>query len=256
MFFTSTAPLAAEGTGWLLEALRGRYDTLLRYLAAHPGASRPDIAAHIGQTAGHSTAQVGSWLAALEDRFRLVERVRPAFSSPKSRSGRYGITDNFLVAWLGALAGPLTFVGVRPTPGLVAEASGRLATLEGHALERLAAELLGKRGRRGVGELPLAASVTGWRSRKGAEVDLVAELEDGQGLVVGSCKRNPGTLVADLPRFEGHVEALLAGSPRLRGMKLHRLAVAPSLQPEHRAGAARHGYRAVDLSDLLDGLLA
>ena len=255
LFFTSTAPLAADGTGWLLEELRGRYDTLLRYLAAHPGAPRADISAHIGETAGHTSAQVGAWLAALEDRFRLVQRVRPAFASPKSRTGRYRITDNFLVAWLGALAGPVAFVGVRPTPGLVAEADARLAKLEGVALERLAAALLAERSRRGVGDFPLLAPAVGWWDHKGAGVDLVAERADGRAVLVGTCKRNPDKLVADLPRFDGHIERLLTREPRLRHLDVHRVAIAPRLDAAHREVAAARGYRALDLNDLTAGLL-
>jgi|AMFO01.1.fsa_nt_gi Predicted ATPase (AAA+ superfamily) len=255
LFFTSTAPLAADGSGWLLEELRGRYDTLLRYLAAHPDAPRADIAAHIGQTAGHTSTQVGAWLAALEDRFRLIQRVRPAFSSPKSRAGRYRIVDNFLVAWLGALAGPVAFVGVRPTPALVAEADARLCGLEGFALERLAAALYAERSRRGVGDFPLAAPVAGWWDRKGAEVDLVAERADGCGVLVGTCKRNPDKLVADLPRFDAHIERLLVRVPRLGSLDMQRVAIAPALEPAHRRACERAGYAPQDLADLTAGLL-
>ena len=255
LFFTSTAPLAADGTSWLIEELRGRYDTLLRYLAAHPDAPRADIAAHIGETAGHSSSQVGAWLAALEDRFRLVQRVRPAFSSPKGRKGRYRINDNFLVAWLGALAGPVAFAAVRPIPGLIAEADARLAGLEGFPLERLAAGLFAERSRRGVGDFPLAAPVAGWWDRRGAEVDLVAERADGRALMVGTCKRNPQKLIADLGRFDGHVERLLSREPRLGELALVRVAIAPKLRPDQRRAAAARGYRAMDLGDLTEGLL-
>jgi AAA+ ATPase superfamily predicted ATPase len=255
LFFTSAAPLAADGSGWLLEELRGRYDTLLRYLAAHPDAPRADIAAHIAETAGHTSAQVGAWLAALEDRFRIVQRVRPAFASPKSRTGRYRITDNFLVAWLGALAGPVAFSGVRPTPDLVAEADARLAGLEGFALERLAAALLAERSRRGLGEFPLRAPVVGWWDNNGAELDLVAERADGGALLVGTCKRSPDKLVADLPRFDGHIERLLTREPRLRSLELQRVAIAPQLDTRQRKVASERGYRALDLSDLTEGLL-
>lgn len=151
LFFSGTSPLSAEGASWLVEELRGRYDPLLRYLARHPGASRADIAAHIAEAAGHSDPQVGSWLSTLEEGFRLVKRENPAFASPKARSGRYRIDDNFLVAWLGALADPVAFIGVQDTGSLVAKADERLATLEGFALERLSAGLYHERSRRGRG---------------------------------------------------------------------------------------------------------
>ncbi len=255
MFFSGTAPLAADGAGWLLEELRGRYDPLLRYLAAHPDAPRADIAAHIEGTAGHTSAQVGAWLAALEERFQLVERVRPAFASPKARDGRYRITDNFLVAWLGALADPVAFMGLRDLPSLLDQVMPRLATLEGHALEHLAAALMHERSRRGVGDFPLSTPVRGWWDRKGAEIDLVAVDEVGGRLRVGSCKRHPERLVADLSRFDRHVERLLELNPELRRYGLERVAIAPALDERQRAACAAAGYLALDLDDLTRGLL-
>lgn len=254
LFFTGTAPLAADGAGWLLDELRGRYDPLLRYLARNPDAPRPDIAAHIGQTAGHSSQQVGAWLAALEDRFQLIERVRPAFGSPRGRKGRYRITDNFLVAWLGALADPVAFQGLRATDGLLDEVERRLPTLEGFALERLVAALYAERSRRGVGDLSLASPVHGWWDRKGAEIDLVAEDATSDRLRLGTCKRNADKLVADLPAFDRHIEALMKKHPKLRHRTVERVALAPTLTDAHRRDITAAGYLPQDLTDLLRGL--
>jgi AAA+ ATPase superfamily predicted ATPase len=250
LFFTSTAPLAADGGSWLLEELRGRYDPLLRYLARHPGASRADLSAHIAQTAGHASTQVGAWLAALDERFKLVQRRSPALSHDKSRDGRYHIVDNFLIAWLGALAGPVAFLGVKPEHALIDEADERLATLEGPALERLAAALYAERSRAGVGDFPLSAPAAGWWDRTGAEVDLVAQDADGRRLRLGSCKRSPDKLIADLPRFDGHIARLLAKHPELEGWSVEKVAIAPALTPNHRRAIERAGYLPQDLHDL------
>lgn len=255
LFFSGTAPLAADGAGWLLEELRGRYDPLLRYLAAHPNAPRADLAAHIGETAGHSSTQVGAWLAALEQRFRLVERTRPAFAAPHARDGRYRIVDNFLLAWLGALATPVAFLGLRPMAELVAEAAERLRVLEGFALERLATGLIHERSRRGVGDLPVTQPVRAWWDRTGAEVDLVLVHEGERRVVLGSCKRAGARLVRDLPRFDGHVARLLNANRHLSGWRVDKLAIAPVLDAEQRHACAAAGYLPQDLQDLTEGLL-
>jgi AAA+ ATPase superfamily predicted ATPase len=256
LFFTGTAPLAADGTGWLLEELRGRYDPLLRYLAAHPNAPRADIAAHIADTAGHTSVQVGAWLAALEQRFGLIERTMPAFAEAPARSGRYRISDNFLLSWLGALATPVAFLGLRPMPELVAEAADRLSTLEGFALERLAAGLLHERSRRGFGDLSVSEPIRGWWDRSGAEVDLVLVHEPDRRVVLGTCKRAPARLVRDLPRFDAHVARLLATQPRLAGWRVEKIAISTRLDAEHRRACTAAGYLPRDLHDLTDGLIS
>jgi AAA+ ATPase superfamily predicted ATPase len=254
LFFSGTAPLAADGAGWLLEELRGRYDPLLRYLAAHPNAPRADIAAHIAETAGHTSVQVGAWLATLEQRFRLIERAAPAFAKPNARNGRYRIVDNFLLSWLGALATPVAFIGLRPTAELVADAADRLQALEGFALERLASGLLHERSRRGVGDLPVTEPIRGWWDRTGAEVDLVLVHTPDRRVVLGSCKRSAPRLLRDLPRFDGHIARLLAANPQLAGWRVDRLAIAPVLDADQRRACVDAGYRPCDLHDLADGL--
>jgi uncharacterized protein len=255
LFFTGTAPLAADGSGWLLEALRGRYDPLLRYLAGRPGATRADIAAHTAETAGHSSSQVGAWLVNLEERFRLVERARPAFAAPRARDGRYRTVDNFLLAWLGALATTVAFQGLRPIRDLVVEARTRLFNLEGPALERLVASLYHERSQRALADFPLDGPVRGWWDRRGSEVDWIAISSVAGKVRVGSAKRSPERLIADLPRFDGHVVRLLELHPELGALELQKVALAPRLSPLHRAAIERAGFLPQDLHDLLAGLL-
>lgn len=121
LFFSGTAPLAAEGASWLIEELRGRYDILLRFLARRPGSTMAEITDHV-RTAAGADVQVAPWLTALEDRFRLVRRLNPVFAPARARSGRYYLDDNFLSAWLGAIADPVALIGVRDTRSLVADA--------------------------------------------------------------------------------------------------------------------------------------
>jgi AAA+ ATPase superfamily predicted ATPase len=254
LFFDGTAPLREEGRTWLLEELRGRYDLFLHYVAEHPGSSHADIVAHADQMKGYGDGQPGFYLRALEERFALIERRRPAFTDRNSRFGRYSVSDNFLQAWLSALADPLALSGLRPTSDLVAVADDRLTNTEGPVLERLASWLYEERSRLGVGDFPLSARVTGWWDRKGAEVDLVAQDASSRRLRVASCKRSADKLVADLGHFETHVDAMQRRLPDLAGWAIERVAIAPTLSQKHRAAITRAGYLPQDLNDLTAGL--
>ena len=55
----------------------------------------------------------------------------------KARRARYYLTDNFLRAWLAALAGPVAALNFRPLEQLVADADQRLCDVEGKAFEKL-----------------------------------------------------------------------------------------------------------------------
>ncbi|MBI2571719.1 MAG: ATP-binding protein [Candidatus Schekmanbacteria bacterium] len=254
LFFDGPAPLREEGHTWLLEELRGRYDLFLRYIAEHPGCSHADIVAHANQVKGYGDGQPGFYLRALEERFGLIERRRAAFAAPGSRQGRYGISDNFLQSWLGALADPLALVGIRPVADLVSIADERLAAVEGGVLERLAAWLYQERSRLGKGDFPLTAPVASWWDRTGAEVDLVAQDAHSRRLRIGSCKRSADKLVADLSRFNAHADRLLLRHPELAGWKIERVAIAPILSADQRQAITKAGYRAQDLHDLTSDL--
>lgn len=254
LFFDGAAPLREEGRTWLLEELRGRYDLFLRYISEHPGASHADIVAHAEQVKGYGNGQPGFYLRALEERFALVSRSKAAFAAPSSRQGRYSLSDNFLQSWLGALADPLALVGMRPVAELVAIADQRMQTVEGPTFERLVGWLLQERSRLALGDLPLTAPVAGWWDRTGAEIDLVAQDASARRIRLYSCKRSGEKLIADLHRFDAHVQRFLERQPEVRGWAVERVAVAPQLSDAQRAAARRSGYEPQDLTDLVEGM--
>ncbi len=254
MFFSSSSPLRTEADNWFLKELRGRYDLVLKYIATHPGCTNADILAHVQSVESQSAKQVGGYLKILDEKYLMVERLQPVFAKPRARSGRFFIRDNFLRSWLAALQVPVASIAFRPVERLVAQADERLAEVEGHSLERLVVSLYEERARKGVGDFALTASVRGWWDRSGTELDLVALDEDRRTLRLGSCKRFADKLIADLPRFDGHVERFLQRHGRFANWKLERVAVAPRLEEEHRAAAADRGYLPQDLMDLTEGL--
>ena len=112
MFFRSSSPLRTEAENWFLSELRGQYDTVLKYIARHPGAYHADVIAHINEFSHTKTEQASGYLQALIDRFQMVERRLPIFSQRNSRKGRYYIRDNFLRSWLGALQTPVASTAI------------------------------------------------------------------------------------------------------------------------------------------------
>jgi hypothetical protein len=86
-------------------------------------------------------------------------------------------------------------------------------------------------------------------------VDMVAVAGEDEILRLVTCKRSPERLVADLPRFDGHVARFVTASPRFGGWKIEKVAVAPSLDEPARRRIVERGYIAEDLNDLTRELL-
>lgn len=179
LFFSSSSPLRNEADNWFLRELRGRYDMVLQYLARHPGCTNADIEATMVELSGPGEVrQVGGYLKILSERYRMIERRLPIFSPARARSGRYYIRDNFLRAWLSALQRPVSAVAFRPVEVLIDQADGRLADVEGYALEDLAGQLYAERSRLGIGDFALSERIRGYWDRADVEIDLVAVNED------------------------------------------------------------------------------
>lgn len=254
MFFGSSSPLRTEAENWFLSELRGRYDVVLKYVARNPGCTNGDLLAYVQGVSSETHEQVGGYLKILIDRYRMVEKKLPVFATPRARSGRYYIRDNFLRAWLSSLASPVSAVAFRAEDQLVNSADEALRVAEGHGLERLVAQLYEERGRKGLGDFPLTRMIDGYWDRSGTEIDLVAVNDEDEVIRFGTCKRSPHRLAPDLAKFDGHIERFLAAHKCYRGWTLEKVAIAPSLDEEQRERIGQRGYHAQDLVDLTDGL--
>jgi hypothetical protein len=255
MFFSSSSPLRTEADHWFLKELRGRYDLVLKYIAAHAGCTNGDLMAHLQTVEPAGATPLSAYLHVLDARYRMVERLQPIFAKPTGRNGRFYLRDNFLRSWMAALAVPVASTSFRPVDQLVIEADSRLAVAEGHGLERLVMALYHERSRRAIGDFPLTEAVRGWWDRHDTEIDLVAINEQEHRLRLGSCKRSADRLVDDLPRFDRHVDRFLKAQPRFTSWDIERVAIATRLEPSHRTACARAGYLAQDLNDLTNELL-
>ncbi len=250
IFFESSSPLKSEAENWFLRELRGRYDVILKYVARHPGSIHNDLVNSIQNIEGGTTKQIGGYLQGLVERFRLIEKKLPIFAKPESRKNRYYLTDNFLQAWLSALAAPISALAFRPLNQLVAEADQRLYEVEGRALEKLVRQLYEERSRLGIGDFSLTHTVQGWWDRSGTEIDLVACNDEKQTIRFVSCKRSPGKLVADASNLQEHAARFLSAQQKYQGWNIQFVGVAPKLEDEHRAVLKNHGVLGQDLMDL------
>jgi hypothetical protein len=254
MFFESSSPLRTEADNWFLRELRGRFDLVLKLVARNPGITHNALQQAIRDAGGDPNAQVGGYLQTLMDRFRLIERKLPIFAKPEARRGRYYVSDNFLRAWLAALANPVSAIAFRPTDRLVADADQRLADVEGGALEKLVGQLYEERSRKGVGDFPLSQRVQGFWDRADTEIDLVAVNEPDQIIRFGSCKRSADRLLSDVNNFKGHVQRFLVAMPRYARWTVQYVGVAPELNADQRATLTHHDVFPQDLNDLTDDL--
>jgi hypothetical protein len=225
-------------------------------VARHPGCSSGALVDHVRQVSPETNEQVGGYLKVLIEKYRIIEKRLPIFARKKEKKGRYYLTDNFLRAWLAALASPVSAMAFRPLDLVVRQADERLAEVEGPALEKLVATLYEERSRKDLGDFGLTERVQGYWDRADTEVDLVAVAGEDQILRVVTCKRAADKLVGDLATFDGHVARFVAASPRFRGWKVEKVAVSPALDLAARRRIEGQGYIAQDLTDLTAGLRA
>jgi len=250
IFFESSSPLRTEAENWFLRELRGRYGVVLKFVARNPGRMHNELVKTIQSISGSPDTQIGGYLKILIERFRLIERKLPIFARSDARRGRYYVADNFLRAWLAAIANPVSAIAFRPLQELVEEADLRLADIEGHTLEKLVGHLYEERSRKGLGDFPLSQRIQGYWDRSDTEIDLVAVNEEDEVIRFGTCKRSAGKLIADVNNFKEHVARFLQTLPRYQTWTTQCVCVAPRLDRDHRKLLRRHGVIPQDLLDL------
>lgn len=255
LFFDSAAPLQTEADHWFLHELHGRYDTVLKFVARHPGRFHGELVDAVRKAGGKDDTQIGIYLKSLTDDFRLVRRKLPIFAPEGSRKGRYYITDNFLQSWLGALANFVVARNFQPLDGLIAKADQRLVDVEGYAFERMIAQLYEERSRKGLPGFSLQRQVDGYWDKGGIEIDFVAESLDEERIRFGTCKRSPQKLLAALSNLRRHVERFLDQFPKYRSWQIELAGFAPELDDRARSVLHQHDFIAQDLVDLTRDLV-
>lgn len=255
MFFESSSPLRTEADNWFLHELKGKYDTVLKFVARHAGMMYNELVQSILSVSGEETKSIGGYLQVLTERYRLIERKLPVFSPDKARQGRYYVTDNFLSAWLAVLANRVSARAFRPLEQLVAEADQGLAEIEGVGLEKLAGQLYEERSRRGIGDFPLTRRITGYWDRKDTEIDLVAVNEAEKRIRFGSCKRSAKKLLEDVRNFKEHVDRFLNEHRQYQKWGIDYVGISARLQKADRKVLTRNDIIPQDLRDLTANLM-
>ena len=254
MFFESSSPLRTEADNWFLKELKGRYDVVLKYVARHEGCTNGELEAHVKEISQETDHQVAGYLKILIERYRLIDRKLPIFAKPRARAGRYYIADNFLAAWLAALASNVSALAFSPIDRLVENSTQRMNEVEGHAFEKLVAQLYEERSRKKLGDFPLSGHIEGYWDSADTEIDLVALDEPGKRIRFGSCKRSDAALARDLPTLDGHVRRFLTQFPKYQSWKSERVCLAPVISAEARKSLLARGVIVQDLTDLTSGL--
>jgi uncharacterized protein len=254
LFFESSSPLRTEADNWFLKELRGRYDVVLKFVARKAGCSNGEVLEYVRSVSQDRDEQVAGYLKILIERYRLIQRRLPIFAKPTARSGRYYLTDNFLAAWLAAIANPISAIVFAPVQGLIAEADARLRDVEGHAFEKLVGQLYEERSRKRIGDFGLSARIQGYWDSADTEIDLVALDAASKRIRFGSCKRSDTKLRAGIGNLNGHVDRFLDAFPAYRGWTIEKVGIAPELGDDSRRALAAAGFLGQDLSDLLRGL--
>ena len=254
LFFEGSSPLRDEADNWFLRELRGRYDSVLKLLAKEGACSYGGLKAEYAR-AGGGEKQIDGYLHTLIERYRMVERLQPIFAGDATRRARYVIADNFLAAWLKAIARNVLMARIQPMEKPVVRADESLKTQEGRAFEKMIRQLMEESSRKGASDFPLTEVVRGyWNKADGSdiEIDIVALNKDDKRLRLGSCKRSAQSHDAEALRvFERHCDRFLATKDgrRFTGWRVEKTLFAPAFSPVQRHDLGSRGYICRDLVD-------
>lgn len=259
IFFRGASPLRNEAENWFLGEFRGRYESLLKIISTHNGCSHAEIVAAYKEIGGEgSDKQLGGYIQALVNKFQIIEKRQPIFSSKgESRKSRYYVTDNFLSSWLAAIDRQIKAARVVPLPQVIEKCSDMLETVEGFALEKMVRLMLEELSRSGLGPMTLTDQIRGYWNRSNdvereIEIDFVGLNEQNEEIHFGSCKRNSDKHLPDARRFQGHIERFLATREgrAYAHWKQRRFAFSPRFRADTLHDLLELGIEAYGLDDL------
>ena len=185
----------------------------------------------------------------------MVEKLQPVFAKKTGRKARYVITDNFLAAWLRAIARNVQMSRVQPVRVTIKRADQLLENQEGYAFEKMVRLLTEECSRKELGDFPVSGLVCGYWNKSDdsdIELDLVAYDEDRTVVRFGSCKRSAKRHDTDaLHDFERCIDRFMRTKEgrRFRGWDIERALYSPKFSPSQRQKLGGRGYLCLDLSD-------
>ncbi len=255
MFFEGSSPLRDEADNWFLRELRGRYDTVLTLLARSGPVSHGALKADYDRTGTGGEKQLAGYLKTLIEKYGMIEKLQPVLSGLRERKARYAISDNFLSAWLAAIARNVRLAKIQPVPLAVARTDTALMAHEGFAFEKLVRQAIQECSRKGVGDFVLSEMVSGfWNKADGGDIEIDVVALDAERKIIrfGSCKRNEDKHnAAELAVFEGHVTRFQATKTgqRFQGWSIEKALYSPGFSDITRQRLDGIGYVLIDLDD-------
>lgn len=255
MFFEGASPLKDEAENWFLRELRGRYDSVLKLVARMGPCSHGLLKAEYDRTGPGGEKQLGGYLKILIEKYQMIERVNPIFAKDQGRKARYQITDNFLAAWLAAIARNVQLARVRPIDDAIARADESLKAHEGNAFEKMVRLVLEECSRKRVGDFSLTQLVRGyWNKPDGTdiEIDVVAVNEIDKIIRVGSCKRSADKHNSEaLYKFNEHIARFQRTElgKKYADWIIERALYSPAFDEDQRKALSSKGYICVDMND-------
>lgn len=251
LFFRSSSPLKSEAENWFLHDLKGKYDTLLQYLAKNPGANYGDLSA-AGSSTSDDVKQLGGYLAHLEKKLGMIVKKQPIFGKSTARTSRYYLADNFLKSWLFALKHPVQAQNFRVKEDLIKQANEALETIEGHSLELMTAQLFQELSRKGVKGYDLQYQVQGYWDRMNREIDLIALMKNEIWFV--SCKRNPEKQFSVMPELFANATFFMENHKQFQELNRVYVFISPLFNLEQRTKIHNMGGKAISISELVQEL--
>ena len=201
------SPFINEGRNILIEEFGTDYVTYFSILTciASGMKTRSEIESELGLD------NIGSYLARLENYYRLITKALPIFSKPNSKKMRYQLDDCFLIFWFRFFYKYQSLVENKALKTLDAIIQRDYSTVSGFMMERYFAQKFEEEGKYIIGK---------WWDRKGEnEIDLIVADPLKKEAWIYELKKQGERY--DAKALKEKVKVVVAQTPELAKMKLH-----------------------------------
>ncbi|GHV84559.1 ATPase [Spirochaetia bacterium] len=172
------SPFLGEGRELLVSEFGRDYGTYfsILQLIARGKTTQTEVDSIIGKN-------TGSYLAALERDYCLIQKHKPLFSKPESRNARWKIDDNYLRFYFRFIYPNQTLIETGRNAALLELIEQNYDTYSGLVLEQYFKTKMSEEG---------SALIGSWWDRKGEnEIDLIAYNKTEKSALLAEVKRNP-----------------------------------------------------------------
>lgn len=201
------SPFINEGRNILIEEFGSDYVTYFSILTciASGMKTRAEIEGELGLD------NIGSYLARLENYYRLITKALPVFSKPNGKKMRYQLDDCFLFFWFRFFYKYQSLVENKALHSLDTIIQRDYCTVSGFMMERYFARKFEEEGKYIIGK---------WWDRKGEnEIDLIVVDPINKEALVYELKKQGERY--DAKDLKEKVKTMVAQTPELAKMKLH-----------------------------------